>query len=170
MWPGMVTPDLSVSGNANLARVDFNNTDFNPVDYQGNPAIFTAGFSNDAGNMVLAVNAQSLSSTSGVAIADKFYSLMEPEASALGVSLSVSGGDLSASFNPGSTVNGAGVSFGTTSTSAGVVATISTVPEPASLTRLCSGALGIVGAILHTRRKKASKVASRQAGKPVFIR
>ncbi len=153
---GELNDSIGVTGNVKVASVDFDNSDFSSLDYQGNVARFMSGFSTDRGSLVFSVSAQSLTSTSGVAIAQELYSLMEPEASAYGINLTLKGEDLCATFDPGSTVNGASVFFGTTSTSSGVIGRITTVPEPTSLALLCSGAIGVLGAVLRKRLKKAS--------------
>ena len=141
---------ISISGNVLLASLDFNNPNFNPQNFQGGTAVFTGGFTTDAGSLAVSVSADSLSSTSGTAVAQALYSLLEPEASTFGVNLSLHGDVLGAAFNPADTVNGAGVIFGTSSTSAGVIGSISSVPEPATLGLLCSGLLGM-GVIFRKR-------------------
>ena len=146
---------ITVSGTLVAASLDFNNPNFNPQNYQGGTAVFTGGFSTDAGSLAVSVNADSLSSTSGTAVAQALYSLLDPEASTFGVNLSLHGDVIDATFNPADTVNGAGVVFGTSSTSAGVIGSISSVPEPATLGLLCSGLLGM-GLIFRKRQQGAS--------------
>jgi hypothetical protein len=134
---------ITIKGSVVVASVDFNNPNFSPHNFQGGDAVFTAGFSTDAGSFLSSVSAESLSSTSGTAVAQELYAEMEPEASTYGVNLSLNGDVIRATFDQADTVNGAGVIFGTSSTSAGVVGSISSVPEPASLGLLCLGLLGM---------------------------
>jgi hypothetical protein len=141
------------------ANLSFDNPNFNPDNANGGAAVFTGGFSTDSGDLDVSVSSSSLANTSGTTIAQALYSLLEPEASSYGVNLTLQGDDISATFDPALTMNGAGIFFGTSSTSDGVVGSISSVPEPASVGLLCAGLLGM-GVILR-RRQTASQAVPR---------
>jgi hypothetical protein len=128
------------------ASIQFNNSNFSPRDFQGGYAVFTGGFSTDVGDLSFSFSSQFLPNTSGTTIAAELYGLLQPQASAYGVDLSLSGSSIDATFNPADIQNGAGVIFGTSSNSPGVIGEIaSQTPEPSSLLLLGSGVLGLSG-------------------------
>jgi hypothetical protein len=147
---------IRISGSVLMnASVGFNNNNFSPFDNLGNFAVFTAGFSTDVGDLSFSLSSQSLPDTAGVTVADGLFMLLEPLANSYGVDLTLNGDTLSAQFDPALVQNGAGVFFGTTSTSAGVVGSIAAAPEPGSLSLLVVGAT-LVAVGRARRRKPAS--------------
>jgi hypothetical protein len=137
------------------ATIRFNNLNFNPLDYRGDFAVFTGGISTDLGDFAVSLSSQFLSDTSGTTIADEMFALMEPMASSYGVDLTLNGDTLDAQFDPRQVQNGAGIIFGTTSTSSGVTGSIETVaPEPRSISLFAAGSL-LLAAGRWRKRKRA---------------
>ncbi len=150
---------IRITGAAVLqASVQFNNGNFDPLDSRGDFAVFTAGFSTDVGELQFSFSSQSLPDTSGTTIADTMFELMQPMASSYGVDLAINGDILSATFDPALIQSGAGVDFGTTSTSPGVIGSLASVPEPTSVLLLGSGLIGL-GYALRNRMRVNGKYA-----------
>lgn len=143
------------------AVIQFHNPQFDRLDYLGHFAVFTAGFSTDFGDLAYSIDSQSLPDTSGTTIAQALFALLEPQASSYGIDLSINGDTLDARFGSSAVQSGgAGVIFGTSAESDGLLAslTVSSVPEPSALTLALLGvaALGLVGYAQRLRKKAPS--------------
>ncbi len=135
------------------ATIRFNNLNFNPRDFGGDFAVFTGGVSTDVGDLDFSFSSQFLPDTSGATIAGEMFTLMQPLASSYGVGLTLNGDTLGVQFDPMRIQNGAGIIFGTTSTSSGVIGSIETVtPEPTTLSLFAAGGLLIAVGSLRKRK------------------
>ncbi len=100
--------------------VCFENPVFDPFDYRGQPAIFTAGIVTDVGTLSASISAAELNfQTSGQAICQALYQRLAPRAQQFGVQINYAGDRLEVNFDPASCVNIGGVNWGTTSQSGG---------------------------------------------------
>jgi hypothetical protein len=105
---------------------------FDSEDAQGNTSQFTAGVFTDEGADTLTLPETAFPNLSPTTIASTFYSLLEPDASTIGILLSLSGSTLNIAYEPEAVTSMGGISFGTTSDigtiTAGINAAI--IPEP----------------------------------------
>jgi hypothetical protein len=93
---------------------------FNPYDYQGQPAIFTAGIVTDVGELSVQVSAEELNfQTEGPIICQALFQRLAPHAPQYGAQINYAGDRLEVYFDPAYTVQSGGVIFGTTSTGQG---------------------------------------------------
>lgn len=101
------------------AQIVFSNA-FNPFDGQGHPAVFTAGIVTDVGELTAQVSAAELNfQTDGPIICQALFQRLAPNAPPLGAHINFAGDRLEVYFDPAYTVSPSGVSFGTTSGTAG---------------------------------------------------
>jgi len=92
---------------------------FDPFDYTGQPAMFTAGIVTDVGELTVQVSAEELSFPDGPIICQALFQRLAPHAPVYGAQINYAGDRLEIYFDPAYTVEQGGVSFGTTSPSAG---------------------------------------------------
>jgi hypothetical protein len=93
---------------------------FQPFDYVGRPAIFTAGIVTDVGELSAQVSAQELNfQTDGPIICQALFQRLAPRAPQYGAQINYAGDRLEVYFDPAYTVTQGGVILGTTSPSPG---------------------------------------------------
>lgn len=93
---------------------------FEPFDYVGQPAIFTAGIVTDVGELSAAVSSAELSfQTDGPIICQALFQRLAPRAPQYGAQINYAGDRLEVYFDPAYTVTQGGIIFGTSSTSEG---------------------------------------------------
>lgn len=118
----IVVPKLMV------AAAGFEGT-FDPFDYQGLPAIFTAGIVTDVGELSVHVSAAELDfQTDGPIICQALFQRLAPLAPPYGANVLCAGDRLEVYFDPAYSLLQGGVVFGTTSTSPGCHGSV-LVPE-----------------------------------------
>ncbi len=89
---------------------------FEPFDYAGLPAVFTAGLVTDVGELAVEVSAAELNfQTEGPIICQALFQRLAPRAPAYGAQLLYAGDRLEVYFDPAYSVSAGGVVFGTTS-------------------------------------------------------
>jgi hypothetical protein len=109
---------------------------FDPFDYQGQPAIFTAGIVTDVGELTAQISAQELNfQTDGPIICQALFQRLAPRAPQYGAQINYAGDRLEVYFDPAYTVTQGGVVFGTTSTGQGAGGGVDTQPpvEPCTV-------------------------------------
>lgn len=89
---------------------------FPPIDFQNQPAIFTAGILTDVGELTAQVSASELNfQTDGPIICQALFQRLAPRAPQYGAQINYAGDRLEVYFDPAYTVTQGGVVFGTTS-------------------------------------------------------
>lgn len=93
---------------------------FDPMSYQNQPAIFTAGIVTDVGELVVQVTASELNfQTDGPIICQALFQRLVPRAPQYGAQINYAGDRLEVYFDPAYTVGTGGVRSGTTSKTQG---------------------------------------------------
>ncbi len=93
---------------------------FEPFDYEGLPAVFTAGIVTDVGELTVQVSAEELNfDTDGPIICQALFQRLAPRAPQYGAQINYAGDRLEVYFDPAYTLAPSGISFGTTSPSEG---------------------------------------------------
>ncbi len=93
---------------------------FEPFDFEGLPAVFTAGIVTDVGELTVEVSAEELNfQTDGPIICQALFQRLAPRAPQYGAQINYAGDRLEVYFDPAYTVTQGGVSFGTSSLSPG---------------------------------------------------
>ncbi len=87
-----------------------------PLDYQNQPAIFTAGIVTDVGELLAQISSQELHfQTEGPIICQALFQRLAPHAPQYGAQINYAGDRLEVYFDPAYTIQPSGVIFGTTS-------------------------------------------------------
>jgi hypothetical protein len=125
---GQARTDLAAAG-ARFARVTAPGL-FDPFDYAGQPAVFSAGIITDVGVLTMQVSAQELNfQTDGPIICQALFQRLAPRAPQYGAQINYAGDRLEIYFDPAYTLTQGGVVFGTTSTGPGMTGALHmTVP------------------------------------------
>lgn len=93
---------------------------FDPFDWNGREAIFTAGIVTDVGELSATISASELNfQTEGPIICQALYQRLAPRAQQFGAQINYAGDRLEVYFDPAYTVTTGGVIFGTTSPTPG---------------------------------------------------
>lgn len=111
-----VLPAAAVQGNVSFVGL------FDPFDALGDPAVFTAGFTTDIGELIAQVTSEDLAfQTDGATICQALFEQLAPQAPLYGGGILLSNVDdrLEVYFDPAYSLEVSGVSFGTTSLSEG---------------------------------------------------
>lgn len=93
---------------------------FDPLDPNGESATFTAGLITDVGELTATVTADELNfQTDGPIICQALFQRLQPRAPEYGAQINYAGDRLEVYFDPAYTLNQGGITFGTTSPTAG---------------------------------------------------
>jgi hypothetical protein len=115
---------------------------FDPHDYLGQPAIFTAGIVTDVGELSAQVSSQELNfQTDGPIICQALFQRLAPRAPQYGAQINYAGDRLEVYFDPAYTVQPSGVIFGTTSTGQGAGGSVDALPQVAPGDLDCDGVI-----------------------------
>jgi hypothetical protein len=125
--------DDVVAAAVSYGSVDFVGL-FEPFEYDGDVALFTAGFATDVGEVAVELSAEELEfRTDGGYICQRMWEMLARQAPAYGVEVVCEGERLSFYFDAAMTTEQGGVSFGTTSPtpgcSGGIILAGSPCPE-----------------------------------------
>ncbi len=103
---------------------------FDPLGYQNQPAVFTAGIITDVGTLTTNVSAAELNfQTDGPIICQALFQRLAPRAPQYGAQINFAGDRLEVYFDPAYTVAQGGVIFGTTSKLPGASGEVETLPN-----------------------------------------
>jgi hypothetical protein len=114
--------DSETAKAAAFSSISFDGT-FESTDWEGDPAVFTAGVQTDLGSAVVEYQAADVppgEEIPGKLIAERLFSELLPAAEDLGAILSLDGATIKVSFDAAFTQNEGGVTFGTTSPGLGL--------------------------------------------------
>ena len=120
---------------------------FDPLDWNGQPAIFTAGIVTDVGELTAQVSAAELNfQTEGPIICQALFQRLAPRAPQFGAEINFAGDRLEVYFDPAYSVTTGGIIFGTTSQSQGCTGLLNVGETPGlhlELGGVCPGSVSL---------------------------